>query len=363
LFSQILTIPLLPYRFPTQFLTHISSKVPFAHLPLLAFTPFTTASISGEDKVYLIATLHALTPPRYKILPADALSSYLRLLTLLLNSTPIYALNPSKKHSGTTQNWGSRTAISVSVVSPFAAPAPLPPRIPTPDPRILKRIATLPHPAHIASLLSCKGIHTTTILPALIECLFALNTVWPAVLGAVLATGAALVREVYKVRWSVLRKDAVGAATLLDPQHGGEWPALLFLTDLYEQVLRMMGDDEFLGSSDLDAGSYPCLGVELELGFGVAGTTTQAQRNPLTLDELRVFSQQLLNIAFALYWGRNPSHLIRSSLDYGDCHRRMAHSDNWCDQSLFWGDRPSIPQTISGFTRKFKKGKLYLRYT
>jgi len=56
LFSQILTIPLLPYRFPTQFLTHISSKVPFAHLPLLAFTPFTTASISGEDKVYLIAT-------------------------------------------------------------------------------------------------------------------------------------------------------------------------------------------------------------------------------------------------------------------------------------------------------------------
>jgi hypothetical protein len=149
----------------------------------------------------------------------------------------------------------------------------------------------------------------------------------------------------------------------LDPQHGGEWPALLFLTDLYEQVLRMMGDDEFLGSSDLDAGSYPCLGVEPELGFGVAGTTTQAQRNPLTLDELRVFSQQLLNIVFALYWGRNPSHLIHSSLDYGDCHRLMAHSDNWCDQSLFWGDRPSIPQTISGFTRKLKKRKLYLRYT
>jgi hypothetical protein len=65
-------------------------------------------NISGEDKVYGKATLHALTPPRYKILPADAQSSYLRMLTLLLNFMPIYALNSStKKHSRMAQNWNA----------------------------------------------------------------------------------------------------------------------------------------------------------------------------------------------------------------------------------------------------------------
>ncbi|KAF8240293.1 hypothetical protein L208DRAFT_1233799 [Tricholoma matsutake] len=32
---------------------------------------------------------------------------------------------------------------------------------------------------------------------------------------------------------------------------------------------------------------------------------TQTQKNPLTLDELRSFSRQLLNISFVLYWREN----------------------------------------------------------
>jgi ubiquitin-protein ligase E3 C len=278
--------------------------------------------------VHLLATLHVLTPPRYQKLKADALSAYLRLLTLLLNATPISTLNPPEKRSANSQSWhaahdldsdsdsetpgGSRSqrSISVSVVSSFDAPMPLPPSIPTLDSRIVKRLTTLPSAVHIAALLSCKEIHTSAVLPALIECLFALSTAWPAVLGAVLATGAGLVREVYKefVRGSVLGKNADGAATLLDPQNGREWPALLFLTDLYEQALRTMGDDEFFGSSDSGAGGEftshsHVLGSSSSSGRGVGAVgATQAQRNPLTLDELRAFSRQLLNIAFVLYW-------------------------------------------------------------
>jgi ubiquitin-protein ligase E3 C len=309
---------------------HISSKVPFTHLDSLDSTPFATENVSGEDKIHLIATLHVLIPPRYKSLPANALSSYLRLLTLLINATPISCLNHPEKRSSASQNWGvahdldsdsdsespndsrSGTAISVTVVSSFAAPASPPARIPTPDARILKRLATLPSSTHIAALLSCKEIHDTTVLPALIECLLALSIVWPAVLGTILATGAGLLREVYReyVRRSVLGKDADGAATLLDPKNSGEWPALLFLTDMYAQALKTMGDDEFFGSSDRGtdgSGGFVShshvLGSSSNSGHGIGAVgTTQAQRNPLTLDELRAFSRQLLNIAFVLYW-------------------------------------------------------------
>lgn len=55
------------------------------------------------------------------------------------------------------------------------------------------------------------------------------------------------------------------------------WPPLILLTDLYSQALLTMGDDEFFSE-------------------------TGATRNPLTLDDLRRFSKQLLNIAVTLYW-------------------------------------------------------------
>jgi ubiquitin-protein ligase E3 C len=280
--------------------------------------------------VHLLATLHVLTPPRYGVLKADALSSYLRLLTLLLNATPISTLNPPEKRSTNLQSWDtandldsdsdaespdggrSQRSISVTVVSSFGTPTSPPSPIPPPDSRTLKRLSALPSPAHITALLSCKEIHASAVHPALIECLFALSTVWPAVLDSVLATGAGLVREVYRgyVRGSVLGKNADGAAALFDPKNSEGWPALLFLTDLYEKTLRTMGDDEFFGSSDSGAGAGAGFASQTHVlgsssssarSFGAVGAT-QIQRNPLTLDELREFSRQLLNIAFALYW-------------------------------------------------------------
>ena len=69
----------------------------------------------------------------------------------------------------------------------------------------------------------------------------------------------------------------------LDPANADAWPPLIFLADLYTQMLLTMGDDEFFGTGLLDSSS--------------AGLT----RNPLSLDELRVFSHRLLIIAFTLF--------------------------------------------------------------
>lgn len=64
-----------------------------------------------------------------------------------------------------------------------------------------------------------------------------------------------------------------------DPKLISHWTPMIFLVDLYTQSLLTMGDDEFFSST----------------------TSTNAPRNPLTLDELTVFSRQLMNIALSLY--------------------------------------------------------------
>ena len=76
-------------------------------------------------------------------------------------------------------------------------------------------------------------------------------------------------------------------AVLLAPGNAAAWPPMLLLVDLYTHSLLTMADDEFFGSGKL------------------AGVT----RNPLTLDELIVFSRQLLNIAFTLYWRESPTNV------------------------------------------------------
>jgi ubiquitin-protein ligase E3 C len=62
-------------------------------------------------------------------------------------------------------------------------------------------------------------------------------------------------------------------------------PPLLFLADLYTHALLTMGDDEFFGTSTQVGGS------------------SLAPRNPMSLDELIVFSRLLLDVAFGLYQG------------------------------------------------------------
>lgn len=56
-----------------------------------------------------------------------------------------------------------------------------------------------------------------------------------------------------------------------------------------------MGDDEFFSTSPRNPAS--------------ASSSNVTARNPLTLDEITVFSKQLLNIAFTLYWREDQTNV------------------------------------------------------
>ncbi|KAK0440763.1 HECT-domain-containing protein [Armillaria borealis] len=272
LFSDILTISLLPNRMPIPSLMHFSSTLPFAQLPLLEPHFSVVCTKNTESKVNLVANLLAFTSPHYKMLQ-PVLPSYLSLVTAVFNALPVNALDPP---AANTSSWSLEDSDDednhavVSVVTDFNV-VPLP----TLDPRTIKRLQTLPSPAHLSSIIAnCRS----SIIPFILS----LTSVWPtkrdSVLTAVLtSTGTGFLRELYRnrVRSLPIGKDENPGA-VMDPAHAGAWPSLLLLVDLYTQALLTMGDDEFFGSS---------------------GT-----RNPLTLDDLTSFSRQLLNIAFILYW-------------------------------------------------------------
>jgi ubiquitin-protein ligase E3 C len=78
---------------------------------------------------------------------------------------------------------------------------------------------------------------------------------------------------------------------LTEPAYAAAWPPLLFLVSLYSQALLTMGDDEF---------------------FSLSATSSTTARNPLTVDDLIVFSRQLLNIAFPLYWFEDQAKVKES---------------------------------------------------
>ncbi len=272
LFSNILTMSLLPNRMPIPSLIYFSSALPFTQLPLLEPHFSVVCTKDTESKVNLVANLLAFTPPRYQMLQA-VLPSYLSLLTAVFNSLPVNALDPP---AANTSSWSLEDSDDedshavVSVVTDFNV-VPLP----TLDPRTIKRLQTLHSPAHLSSIIAnCRS----SIIPFILS----LTSVWPtkrdSVLTAVLtSTGTGFLRELYRnrVRSLPIGKDENPGA-VMDPAYAGAWPSLLLLVDLYTQSLLTMGDDEFFGSS---------------------GT-----RNPLTLDDLTSFSRQLLNIAFILYW-------------------------------------------------------------
>ncbi|KAF5340438.1 hypothetical protein D9758_013567 [Tetrapyrgos nigripes] len=81
----------------------------------------------------------------------------------------------------------------------------------------------------------------------------------------------------------------------LNSQHGANedpWAPLLLLADLYSQALLTMGDDEFFSSS----GSSLSSTLTSTPASGAVST-----KNPLTTDDITMFSRQLLNIAWVLY--------------------------------------------------------------
>ncbi|KAK2459462.1 hypothetical protein APHAL10511_008522 [Amanita phalloides] len=286
--SNLLTIPLLPYRLPLKSLGVISASLPLSDLHLLSPHSMTSIidSLEISSKIHLLANLMSFVPPRYPVLSQESVSTYLGLLTVIINTFPISILDPSV---ASAQRAAQSSTIEDDEESE-TSPAQLPPASSLHlalDSRTLKRINALPEPSHISSLLGFVKSYPSIQLQ-LISFLLALIAVWPSkkdqVLGAagIYASGGGLIRELYRgyIRSSPLGRDDNPGA-ILDPANADAWPPLIFLTDLYNQMLLTMGDDEFFGTNTI--------------------TAAAVSRNPLSLDELRSLSRRLLLIAFTLF--------------------------------------------------------------
>ncbi|KAJ7148938.1 HECT-domain-containing protein [Mycena crocata] len=298
LLSCILTIPLLPNRLPLPSLTQLSSHLPLSSLASLAPSADVLTTI---DKIHLVANLMAFTPPRYAALPAPALAAYLNLLAALFDSLPSNVFDGRAKPTAPAaaaaldSDSDSESRPRVSVVSAFTSNPP--PPLPDIDARTLKRIATLVAPAHLTSLLAVSQKHSDATRRALFSLLLALEGIWPAkrsaLLGAIVVGGggASVIKELW--RGSVRRASATGVLREFG-RPSTEAPdatigPVLLLADLYTHALLTMGDDEFFGTS------------------AHVGGSSSAPRNPMSLDELTVFSRLLLDIAFRLYQGPEDS--------------------------------------------------------
>ena len=283
----ILTIPLLPNRLPLPSLSQLSAQLPLQSFELVepvAEDIVTTLQI--ENKINLLANLAAFMPPRYKALNVASLNAYLRFLSLLLPEIPIVAFEAPSDNSIRQSSWNQDSSDD----DELDQSSPKSPLVVV-DMKTRSRLNTLASQNHVTSLLSATSSNPSTRL-GLQSFLMSLFESWPScrprILSAILATtDGGLVRELYRtiVRSSPLGKsDSPAALADPSPVNSQGWLPLLFLTDLYTQALLTMADDEF---------------------FASRSTTTavpQAQRNPLTVDEVISFSRQLMTIAFVLIW-------------------------------------------------------------
>ncbi|CAL1705751.1 unnamed protein product [Somion occarium] len=294
-FSFVLTTPLLPNRLPIASLTFLAPRLPLNALYLIKADRVIQNTQNIESRIHLLANLAAFAPPRYSTFSPETMEVYLNLISMILYSLPMHALEPPLQQSSKTQEtstWDDESDSDgepqVTVVKSFQPKQVLPEL----DPKTRTRLQTIASPAHINSLLEATQ-RKSKIRRSLYSWCVALSNIWPErrdkILGAIVVYGGGgLVRELYReyVRPSLLGKD-LNHTALMDPSHASSWPPLLFLVELYTQALLTMGDDEFFSK----------------------GTTNGAPRNPLTLDELTSFSKQLLNIAFTLYWHHDQASM------------------------------------------------------
>ncbi|KAI0061554.1 HECT-domain-containing protein [Artomyces pyxidatus] len=301
LVHHIFSLPLLPNRFPLTSLQKLSANLQLQSISVISSSiPDVLNGLSVESRVHVLANLYAFVPYVYTALSAPSLATVLDLFTAILNTIPprsfqtfrstatapldVRMADPDPDPDPDSDDEDADHLARVSIVTSFAPP----PALPELDTKTLARLKPFPGVAHITKLLSITQRHSST-RPSLYSLILALCTVWSKEANSVLSfivvsTGGGVVRELYRgfVRNSPLGRDE-SVAALTDPTTASAWPPLLFLADLYSQSLLTMGDDEFFSSISQAAAS-------------------NAPRNPLTIDELIVFSRQLLNVAFTLYW-------------------------------------------------------------
>ncbi|KAH8832744.1 HECT-domain-containing protein [Flagelloscypha sp. PMI_526] len=331
-FTHILPIPLLPNRLPLTSLTVLSGKLPFqsmdaVELPLLE--QLNSKRLGLEERAHLLSNLTTFVSPRFAKLPDASKRAFLHICTAILQSLPVGSLEMPPSPSATkeapvaTADSDSDSdviprGISVRVVSTFEQPAK-PPKL---DAKTYKRLTTLfTSPSLMPLLHSSTTDFSRRALYSYLNSLLSIcgsNVRKETTITAILVTaGPGLIRELWRsyIRPSSLGKEGT-SITQVDVK--SVLPLTILLCDLYAQSLLTMGDDEFFGKSEMPGASEGrSLTSTSKLPSGPS-TSSQPPRNPLTTDDIRTLSKQLVQVAWELYLredlGQTPVSLPHASL-------------------------------------------------
>ncbi|KDR68273.1 hypothetical protein GALMADRAFT_78904 [Galerina marginata CBS 339.88] len=293
IFAQVLSLPSLPNRLPldrpSPLVSYLLLTTPDKLTPLIESI---NNKLSARSSSSLAANVFMFVSPHYKILSTRAFTSYLQLSVELFNRFNQYALCPLSLSDSDSEAEFPRepaghdsdgsdgeTKYQDSQLGDKARS----PRLEVADETLswLEKVATLQHITDLINLTQSQAV----LLPYLAAYLFTVTATWPSsqqeIQKLILENSSGwLVGDLYR---EVVRKSPLGqeedSMNVHNPTYARHWPPIIFLADLYSQALQTMDDNEFFGTAP---GSQGC--------------------NPLTLEEVALFSVQLLNVLFSLYW-------------------------------------------------------------
>jgi len=281
-FVTVFFLPLYPNRLPITELPRLASPsgIPFRLIHQVSVASILASIPNDSTAINHLANLIAFYPSRYPVLNKEPFETYLELISSILSRLPVGCLE-AKSAAKQEDKW---VEDSDSDDDHRIAPhAPLPPL----DPKTAVRLRILHSASHLQSLLTAS-----TRLPSLwgrvLKYLVNLCAVWPSKRDSILTTlsvsnGGMVIKQLWR---ETIRSTPLGMSDnpreLTSPTYASDWPSLILLTELYNQMLLTMGDDEFFSLRSKAGGV--------------------AARNPLTRDEVLLLSKKLLNIAFVLYW-------------------------------------------------------------
>ncbi|KAG8852075.1 hypothetical protein FRB91_007040 [Serendipita sp. 411] len=294
---HIMTIPLLPNRILSS-LADFNNHVPFGALDLVDLATVSNVVAVDVSTLHLLANLITFVSPRHAPntqLPMTnaALLSYISLLNNILSVIPSNSLEIWKEDLTSVNPWANDDSDEEDHPSAPRSVRSRPSIFPT-DEKTAAKLSNLVSQANMDSLLIAANRSPST-WQQFLQLVINIGAKWPAKRESVLSTivvgsGNFIFKQLWRdsVRRSPLGADISGSA-LRNPQFKNDWPALLLLTELYTQALLTMTDDEFFSNT--------------------ARTGSTAARNPFIIGEVVLFSRQLLNIAFYLYWNEDANSI------------------------------------------------------
>jgi len=282
-FVTVFFLPLYPNRLPKTELPRLALGIPFRLIHQVSTASILASIPDDSTAINLLANLIAFYPSRYPALNKQPFETYLELISNIFSRLPVGCLEP-KSAAKREDKWAGD-----SDSDDDHRDAPNAPGIPLPllDPKSAVRLRNLHSAPHLQALMTASS-RLPSLWESVIKYLVNLCAVWPSKRDSILTTvsvnnGAMVIKQLWRetVRSTPLGKSD-NPRDLANRTYASDWPSLMLLTELYNQMLLTMGDDEFF--------SLPSKG-------GVV-----AARNPLTRDEVLLLSKKLLNIAFVLYW-------------------------------------------------------------